>query len=152
MVVKSEKHFIVIKMELNFNIEGKPIGKSRPRFTKFGRAYTPKQTKDYELYIKTIAQTAMKRGNLTITANKVRVLLKMIYPIPVSWSKTAKQAAREGKVTPKVNDIDNVAKAVLDALNDVVYKDDRQVYFLQAEKTYETPDDKPKITVYICWE
>ena len=139
-------------MELFFNIDGKPIGKSRPRFTKFGRAYTPKQTKDYELYIKTIAQMAMKRANLTITNNKVRVSLHMFYPIPPSWSKRAKQDAVEGKVTPKVNDIDNVAKAVLDALNTVVYKDDRQVYYLQAEKTYETPENKSMIKVYISWE
>ena len=139
-------------MELFFNIDGKPIGKSRPRFTKFGRAYTPKQTKDYELYIKTIAQMAMKRANLTITDNKVRVSLHMCYPIPPSWSKRAKQDAVEGKVTPKVNDIDNVAKAVLDALNTVVYKDDRQVYYLQAEKTYETSENKPMIKVYISWE
>lgn len=76
-------------MQLFFNIDGKPIGKSRPRFTKFGRAYTPKQTKDYELYIKTIAQMAMKRANLTITDNKVRVSLHMFYPIPLSWSKRA---------------------------------------------------------------
>lgn len=55
-------------------------------------------------------------------------------------------------MTPKVNDIDNVAKAVLDALNTVVYKDDRQVYYLQAEKTYETPENKPMIKVYISWE
>ena len=37
---------------LLFRVNGMPQGKARPRFTRQGRAYTPKKTRDYEADIK----------------------------------------------------------------------------------------------------
>ena len=34
--------------EIKFTIEGEPKGKGRPRFTRGGHAYTPKETVEYE--------------------------------------------------------------------------------------------------------
>ena len=48
---------------------------------------------------------------------------------------------------PKVKpDLDNVVKAVLDALNGVVYRDDAQVVNLVATKRYAT---EPRVEVYV---
>lgn len=33
---------------IEFTVFGEPQGKARPRFTRMGRAYTPKKTADYE--------------------------------------------------------------------------------------------------------
>jgi Holliday junction resolvase RusA-like endonuclease len=50
-------------------------------------------------------------------------------------------------VFPNVKpDLDNVVKAVLDALNGVVYLDDAQVVNLVATKRYAT---EPRVEVYI---
>jgi Holliday junction resolvase RusA-like endonuclease len=48
---------------------------------------------------------------------------------------------------PKVKpDLDNVAKAVLDAINGIVYVDDAQVINLVATKRYATD---PRVEVYL---
>ncbi len=41
----------------------------------------------------------------------------------------------------KKPDVDNVVKAVLDAMNDCVYVDDAQVYSIAVEKRYTDQDD-----------
>ena len=37
---------------IEFQVFGEPKGKGRPRFTRFGQTYTPKDTADYEKLIK----------------------------------------------------------------------------------------------------
>jgi Holliday junction resolvase RusA-like endonuclease len=46
---------------------------------------------------------------------------------------------------PKKMDIDNVCKCVLDAMNGIVYVDDRQVVSLHATKRYDTIS-----SVHVC--
>lgn len=53
-----------------------------------------------------------------------------------------------GELLPaKKPDIDNIAKAVLDALNSVAYRDDTQIVELQIRKQYS---EKPRLE--ICME
>ena len=53
-----------------------------------------------------------------------------------------------GELMPaKKPDIDNIAKAVLDALNSVAYRDDTQIVDLQIRKQYS---EKPRLE--ICME
>lgn len=53
-----------------------------------------------------------------------------------------------GELMPaKKPDIDNIAKAVLDALNSVAYRDDIQIVELQIRKQYS---EKPRLE--ICME
>ena len=55
---------------------------------------------------------------------------------------------RNGDLMPaKKPDIDNIAKAVLDALNSVAYRDDTQIVELQIRKQYS---EKPRLE--ICME
>jgi Holliday junction resolvase RusA-like endonuclease len=61
------------------------------------------------------------------------------FEIPKSWPKWKRDAALLGIYTPGRPDIDNVAKAVLDAFNGIVYKDDAQVYELTVKKIYGQP-------------
>lgn len=54
-----------------------------------------------------------------------------------SWPKKTRLNALTGVLRPAGKpDIDNVAKAVLDALNGVAYEDDKQVVILHCEKKY----------------
>lgn len=125
--------------ELIFEIKGVPKGKARPRFTKQGRAYTPKETRDYEREIADIAHTAaVVQG--WCKANKgqpLRAEMVAKFPIAASWSKAKKQAAILGEIRPTVKpDGDNIVKAVLDALNGVVFADDSQVVEHSIKKEY----------------
>ena len=49
---------------MKFTVYGKPQGKARPRFTKRGGAYTPKNTVDYE---KQISQAYVSAGGTLIS-------------------------------------------------------------------------------------
>ena len=61
--------------------------------------------------------------------------------------KYKRKMIEEGTLYPIVKpDIDNVAKAILDALNGVVYKDDNQIVELHIKKLYS---DEPRVIVKI---
>lgn len=45
---------------LRFTVEGKPVGKARPRFTRRGFAYTPEKTVRYEAAVRAACIDAMK--------------------------------------------------------------------------------------------
>ena len=119
-----------------FSVEGNPQGKARARFTKTGRAYTPKKTVDYENEIAIKAKQAMGSSEPLKTA--VAVYVYANYKVPASYSKQRRSDCLAGVERPKVNDIDNVCKSVLDGMNNVVYVDDKQVVSLHATKRFDT--------------
>jgi Holliday junction resolvase RusA-like endonuclease len=131
-----------------FVVTGKPVGKGRPRASTRGgfvRMYTDAKTLGYEAAIADEAARAMSGAEPFETPMQMQV--SCYYPIPKSWPKKIKQEAIDEEVFPKVKpDLDNVVKAVLDALNGVVYRDDAQVVNLVATKRYAT---EPRVEVYI---
>jgi Holliday junction resolvase RusA-like endonuclease len=129
-----------------FIVPGQPVGKGRPRASSQGgyvRMYTPAKTVTYEQAIAHQAKFAMNGMDLLTTAISMRIVA--FYGIPSSWSKRKQLQALHGHLIPGKPDIDNVAKAVLDACH-VVYVDDKQVTRLVVEKEYSYD---PRIEVYI---
>jgi len=125
-------------------IPGKPIGKGRPRVTKNG-TYTPKTTKDYQNKVAAIAE--LEADNYFMHDEPLVATILCYYPIPKSMPKYKRNMVEEGKLYPIVKpDLDNVAKAILDALNGVVYKDDNQIVELHIKKLYS---DNPRAVVKI---
>lgn len=122
--------------QLIFSVEGDPVGKQRPRFTKMGRTYTPKKTSDYESKISSAALSAMCPQLPLETP--VAVYIYINHAIPASYSKKRKEACLNRFERPKKPDLDNVAKAFLDSMNGIVYKDDVQVVSLHVTKRYDT--------------
>jgi Holliday junction resolvase RusA-like endonuclease len=118
-----------------FSVEGDPVGKQRPRFSR-GRTYTPQKTVAYEKQIADKAREAM--GSSEPLETPVAVYIYANYKVPASYSKQRRSDCLNGLERPKVNDIDNVCKCVLDAMNDVVYVDDKQVVSLHATKRFDT--------------
>jgi Holliday junction resolvase RusA-like endonuclease len=125
---------------LTYMVEGNPIGKGRPKFARRGSfvsAYTPTKTRDYENVIKEVAKKAM--GSNEILETPVTVAIYITVPIPASYSKKRTEACLKDIERPiKKPDIDNIAKCFLDAMNDIVYKDDTQVLTLHVTKVYGT--------------
>lgn len=131
-------------MIVKFCVLGEPKGKGRPRVSTrngFARAYTPKDTANYENLVRYTYQSdvgVMLQGDITarITA---------YFPIPKSVSKKQRQMMLD-KVIPhtKKVDCDNIAKIILDALNEVAYDDDKQIYRIVVEKWYS---DVPRVEV-----
>lgn len=121
--------------QLIFSVEGDPVGKQRPRFSR-GRTYTPKKSVDYESKIASKALSAMCPSLPLETP--VAVYIYANYKVPSSYSKQRRADCLSGVERPKVNDIDNVCKCVLDAMNNIVYLDDKQVVSLHATKRFDT--------------
>lgn len=125
--------------EMNYVVEGTPIGKGRPKFARRGKfvsTYTPTKTRTYEDTIKVAARQAMTIEPLQ---TPVTVFVYISVPIPASYSKKRKQACLSGFEKPmKKPDIDNVSKCFLDAMNGIVYVDDVQVISLHMTKVYNT--------------
>lgn len=125
---------------LTYLVEGNPVGKGRPKFARRGNfvsTYTPTKTRDYEDLIKDAAKQAM--GSNELLETPVTVAIYITVPIPASYSKKRTEACLSGSERPiKKPDIDNVAKCFLDAMNEIVYKDDTQVLTLHITKVYGT--------------
>lgn len=121
-----------------FMIPGKPKGKGRPRVnTTTHRAYTPEDTRQYERTVQYSYINAYPVAEERFHKGAIRVQINAYFPIPVSWPQWKKRKAMEGKFLPLTKpDTDNIAKAVLDALNGLAYTDDSQVVALTVNKLY----------------
>ncbi len=122
-----------------FEVLGEPVGKARPRVTRWG-AYTPQKTVDYENKIKAAYGGGFYEGYLQID-----VVAYFKVPKSVSRKKRLQMLDREIKPAKKP-DIDNVLKIVLDSLNKVAYKDDAQVISASIAKYYS---DNPRLEIAI---
>lgn len=127
--------------EVHFIIPGRPVGKGRPRFTKNGHCWTPDKTVAYEREIKLAYWEAYGRRHFS--ADKaLAVEIVLYYVRPKSMTKAKRLMAQRGILRPVVKpDVDNVAKAILDALNGVAFADDRQIVQLSCEKWYDVTDE-----------
>lgn len=128
-------------MEFTFLVEGKAEGKDRPRFAR-GHVFTPQKTKDFEARVKTAAAEAMSRNFLEPTDEPVRVEITCFFLPPKSATKKfLNQIDNELVPYDKKPDADNVAKAVCDAMNGVVFVDDKQVCYVSCEKWFTRDRD-----------
>ena len=120
---------------IQFDIPGVPVGKSRPRVTKRGITYTPAKSKAWERVVAWSGKAAM--GAAKPLEGPVGVHMRFAFPVPRSWSKKKREAARWHTGAP---DTDNLIKSCCDALNQICWVDDRQVVSITASKQYgETP-------------
>lgn len=133
-------------MIYEFEVPGKITGKGRPRVnTSTAIAYTPAKTKEYEDLIKQyfiIKYRAIKplEGRLSVT-------IKAYFAIPKNTTKLKIGEMLNNTISPvKKPDIDNIAKIVLDALNNLAFKDDNQITKLNVEKMYS---EEEKVLILI---
>ena len=126
-------------MMLQFTIPISPVPKGRPRLGKFG-TYTPPKTKKFEDDVKLYLNTILKNHDPLETP--IEVFLYFRLPIPKSYSKKRTEACLSGSEKPilKNGDLDNYAKAVLDAFNGIVYKDDCQIVEMHLTKVYDSQE------------
>lgn len=121
-----------------FTIPGVPVAKGRPKFARRGNfvtTYTPEKTASYENLVKVKAEEAMLGKSLFEDAVWVGIAL-YVTP-PASWPQKKQRQALDGEIFPTSKpDIDNVLKGILDAMNDIVWNDDKQVCDVHVIKRY----------------
>ena len=133
-------------MEVKFIVLGNPVGKGRPKFTKTGHAFTPKDTVNYETLVH--MEYLSQCGNAKFPDDAMLDMrIKAYYSIPKSKSKKQQNLMREGIVRPiKKPDMNNCIKIIADALNKIAYRDDTQIVDCQVRKFYS---DNPRVEVRI---
>ena len=136
--------------KLMFEILGSPIGQGRPKFSTINghaKAYDPEKSRNYKAYVRMLATQAMKENDFEMITGSCAIKIWAYFDIPKSKSKKFKEAALEAKERPtKKPDADNIVKAILDALNGLVYKDDSCIVELSCIKYYS---DVPRVEVYV---
>lgn len=125
-------------------IDGVPVAKGRPRFSRYG-AYTPKKTQEYEEYVKMC--WLAKYGSIQPSEQSLEVNVVFYLPMPKSVNKKQRAEMLDGRIKhTKKPDIDNLIKSVLDALNGIAYSDDSKIIRVAAEKQYS---EKPRTELII---
>ena len=124
---------------MKFTVMVEPAAKARPRATVIhGHAsmYTPKKTVDLE---QAIRKAGMEEGTTFDKDDALSMDIRFVVLKP-------KSAPKKRVFCTKRPDLDNMTKAVLDALNKYVYPDDSQIIALSTIKHYGEP---PRIEVTI---
>lgn len=128
-------------IQLTLDIE--PVAKERPRFTRYGRTYTPKKTATFEKQIRDAFLLKYKGETMPMWSRDTPLVAIASFgkSIPKSYSKKKHKQCLNGEAAPTSRpDVDNYLKAVLDALNGLAFEDDSQIVRTIAEKQYsETP-------------
>lgn len=123
---------------VNFRVDGEPVGKGRPRFSRQGgfvKTYTPAKTAKWETVVRECAVQAM--GMSEPLDGPLALSVKVWKGIPASWSKKKQKDAELNEIRPIGKpDIDNYVKAIMDAGNGVLWKDDSQIVELHGIKAY----------------
>lgn len=123
---------------VHFVIPGTPVAKGRPKFARRGNfvtTYTPEKTASYENLVRVKAEEAMR--NRPVIEGAVAVCIRLFVAPPASWSLKKQRAALAGEILPTSKpDADNCVKGIFDAMNEIVFRDDKQVVDLVVSKRY----------------
>ena len=115
------------------HIPGEPIGKGRPRLGK-GHTYTPEKTQRWE---QAAAWEARRQYQGEPLEGAIHLDVEAVFSIPESWPKWRRQEAEDDMVMHIVKpDASNVLKAIEDALQGIVFRDDSQISAVSIEKWY----------------
>lgn len=123
---------------IEFVVPGEPVGKGRPRAFRAGagvRMFTPEKTARYENLVAMAAQEAM--AGRAPMEGAVAVGMVFVTVPPASWSMKKRNQALDGQIRPTTKpDCDNVLKAIADACNGIVWRDDKQITDVAIRKRY----------------
>ena len=136
--------------KLKFEVPGSPIGQGRPKFSTINghaKAYDPEKSRNYKAYVKLLATQAMREQGFTMIDGPCCLDIMAFFEVPKSKSKKFKERALLGLERPtKKPDIDNIVKALQDALNGLAYKDDSSIVYLSVAKCYS---EIPRVEVIL---
>ena len=85
----------------------------------------------------TIRGIILKYRRINPLEDRIKVQIKAYFAIPKNANKKQKEEMLKNSISPiKKPDIDNIAKIILDALNNLAFKDDNQITKIDIEKIY----------------
>ena len=124
---------------VRFKVSCNPVPQGRPRIIKRGQHYGMKdheKSRDYKDMLRLLAHEH-RMDPLLVGPLRLELLFEIRRP----------QSCRKRDVwRDKKPDLDNLIKAVTDAMTGVIWRDDAQIVALMAEKPYS---DSPGVTVTV---
>lgn len=132
-------------MRQTLHIPGNPVAQGRPKIAVVAghaRAYDPAKSRSWKGYVSTIAQGQMLKEHDGPVAISIDAVFLRPQGIP-KWKGTGRfpRGSRP--------DVDNLAKAVCDALNGIAYHDDSAVTTLIVRKWTAAEGELPHVFIVI---
>lgn len=120
---------------ITFTIPGEPVAKGRPRAFKMHNGhigtYTPDRTVAWEERVRYYAMQV-----------KPEKLLDGPLAVTLQFAMTRPKSTPKGRTYPTVKpDLDNLEKAVMDAMNGLIYTDDSRIVLKRSSKEYALNGD-----------
>lgn len=131
------------RMQFTFEYGGPVRGQGRPRFARVGRCVRTYERLADMRYKQALRREYIEQGGQHLGTGPVSVKIVAMRALPETLAKKGVE------VDIHKPDVDNIAKAVLDALTGVAYDDDKQVTRLVVEKYPRTTSggDRLRVTV-----
>ena len=124
---------------MEFYVEGKIVPKQSFRYSYRG-GYISNKVKQYADKVKNSFESEYPNWRVD-NKNAFKMEIDIFVKIPQGKNKTFKMRCLAGEIRPlKRPDIDNCAKNILDALNGILYADDKQIVELTIRKHYAESD------------
>jgi Holliday junction resolvase RusA-like endonuclease len=134
-------------IEYKIVINSPPQAQGRPRFVIRGRrgfAFDPHKDKK-NWYRLQISEYIPK-----IITTPINIKITFYMPIPKSTSKKKQELMAHNKIKhQKKPDLDNMLKFVLDSMNDIVFRDDSQIWHIECLKKYSRD---PRVEIIVRQE
>lgn len=127
-------------------IQGQPVPKGRPRMSRSGHTFTPERTRVWEAHaVATMLDTSPRPRCLD---GLIKVYIEVCLKRPKRLCRAQDYAGRI--FAPVRPDVDNFAKAALDALQKAeIFKDDGQVVRLEVVKFYTRKGEDPSMLIEV---
>lgn len=133
--------------QLFFDFDIEPVPQLRPRVSSRGgyvQVYDPPKVKNFKNLLRSLAVNQYSRPPML---GPLSVSLTFYRPVQKSISQSERERRLSNRSKPVVKpDIDNYAKATLDALTGVLWHDDSQIVKITGEKRY---GEYPRIEVEV---
>ena len=130
-------------------IPGKPHAQGRHRAVRMGKSVRmydhPASAKWKKMAAKEMM--AQRTGSPWIASEPLLLRIRAMYPLPrSSWRQLAPIPVRWRIERP---DVDNIAKAVMDAAQGVLFGDDSQVVRLEVDKLVCAQGEEPRVEITV---
>jgi Holliday junction resolvase RusA-like endonuclease len=136
-----------MKNKIQFDVIGKPYGQKRPRAFRRGKflgIYAPKENVEYSVKVVNAFNKVGKKYDDVPLIIEIQAFFKK----PKLTKKEQALNLPKHKFPTKKPDGDNIAKAILDSLNQVAYHDDSFVTELSVSKYYTDGDERVNVVIY----
>jgi Holliday junction resolvase RusA-like endonuclease len=136
-----------MKNRIQFDVIGKPYGQKRPRAFRRGKflgIYAPKENVEYSVKVVNAFNKVGKKYDDVPLVIEIQAFFKK----PKLTKKEQALDLPKHKFPTKKPDGDNIAKAILDSLNQVAYHDDSFVTELSVSKYYTDGDERVNVVIY----